>query len=176
MNTLRKILEAMNAAIHRDRNRAIGACLDRNLTDLGRERFPIGPSVQIAVGNHRVGTFRAIARPDGNLLIERRNKIPQRPKCKTRMANMGNRDEMDHAPTPPNARIWAKRRRWSAGEYPDAPQLHIPDLTGAKMKAMATIGIRDSPPPEGDLVEIGQQVLDSPEQGGDPMVIGVVFG
>ena len=49
------------------------------------------------------------------------------------------------------------------------------DLADTGMEATGTIGIRDSPLSEEELVEIGQNVLDSPEQGGDSMEIGHVF-
>ena len=50
------------------------------------------------------------------------------------------------------------------------------DLADTGMEATGTIGIRDSPLSEEELVEIGQNVLDSPEQGGDSMEIGCMSG
>ena len=91
------------------------------------------------------------------------------------MANLENPDEMDRAPIPANDRISAKRRRRLGEEYIDGPQLPSPDLAGSEMEVPGKIDIRDSPPSEEDLIEIGQQVLDSPEQGEDAMEIRVMF-
>ena len=88
MNSIREILEARNAAIQADSSQAVRAFLNPNLQDLGKEHFPIGPSVQIAADQQWGGAFRFIAHSAGNFPIERGNKILKWPKCKTRLVNI----------------------------------------------------------------------------------------
>ena len=175
LNSLLGILEARNAAIQAASTHAIKACLDHNLLDRGQEQFPIGSSVQIAVGQQWVGAFRVFDHSAGNLLIERGNKIPKWPKCKTRLVNLENRDEMGRIPTPVNARVWNKRRRWMADEYPEGYRPGKANLPGREIAIPDTADIRDSSLPEEALVDIGQRTADAPEQGGNSMEIGVIF-
>ena len=47
--------------------------------------FSPGFSVQIAMNQSWVGTYRVVSVLDSNLVLERRSKIPKWPKCKTRV-------------------------------------------------------------------------------------------
>ena len=166
MDSMRKILEARNAAIQADSNHAIKACLNHQLLGRGKEHFPIGSSVQIAVVRQWIGAFRVIAHSDGNMLIGRGNKISKWPKCKTRLVNLENHDEMDRIPIPVDARVWNKRRRWLAEEYPGEYQPPNADMPDQEMAIPETVDLRDSPISEEELIDIGQKALGAPEQDG----------
>ena len=179
MNSLREILEARNAVIQADSPHAIAACLNHQLTDRRHGHFPIGSSVQIAVDKKWTGAFRVVAHSAGNLLIERGDKILKWPKCKTRMANLENRDEMGQIQIPANAKVWNKRKQWLEGEYPEDYQPHSSDLPDSNVAAPDVIDVHDSPMSEQELTQIGQQTLDAPEADGyggeDPMGIGMIY-
>ena len=168
-------MDARNAVIQADSTHAIKARLIHSPTDRRREHFPVGSSVQIAAGKQWVGTCRVIAHSAGNILIERGNKILKCPKCKTRMVDLENHDGMAMVSIPVNDPVWTKRRRWLAEEYPDAIDSPNGELTDGEMEIRETIDIRDSPASEGELFGIGRQILDSPDQGEDPMEIGSMF-
>ena len=63
----------------------------------------------------------------------------------------------------------------AAEAYPDGPKLQSPYLAGTEIEVAETIDIRDSPISEEEWVEIGQKVLDSPEQGSGSVEISVMF-
>ena len=178
MNALRKILEARNAAIQADSQRAIRACLNHNLRDRGAQHFPIGSSVQLAVDSQWAGACRAIAHSAGNLLVGRNNKIAKRPKCKTRLSNLEDNDAMGQVHIPAEGCMWRKRRRWLAEEYPE--EYRPADLTQEDTGAGSGTNADAQIPPisEEELMEIGQRALDpndpqdpSPE---DAIDVGVV--
>ena len=172
---LKGIIDARNASIQADSGHAIEACLNHNLAGRGHEQFPVGASLQIAVGKQWAGTLRAIAHSAGDLLVGRGNKILKRRKCKTRLVHLGNRDEMGRIHIPANARVWAKRRRRLADARPEESHPPNTELAGEEVEVPETVDVRDSPIPDGELVEIGQQIPDSPERGDDPVEIGVMF-
>ena len=66
-----KIIDARDAIMVADSSHAIASCLNRQLIDRGKEHFPIGSSVQIAVDKKWTGTFRAIAHSAVNILVGR---------------------------------------------------------------------------------------------------------
>ena len=149
------------------------------MRDHGAEHFPIGSSVQLAVDSQWVGTFRVIAHSAGNLLVGRNNKIAKWPKCKTRLANLEDNDEMDQIHIPAEGRMWHKRRRWLMEEYPEEyrpAELTIEDSEGDNIPTANAPG---RPLSEEELMEIGQRVLDSPDPMDptteDAMDVGVVI-
>ena len=180
MNSIRKIIEARNAIIQADSNHAIRACLGNNLPDRGGEYFPIGASVQLAVDKQWVGTFRVIAHSAGNLLVGRGNKILKWPKCKTRMVHLEHNDDMDRIHIPVDGRTYTKRRRWLADEYPEEYQPAQADLPEQEIDSREIIDVRDSPISERELMRVGQQTLDAPDEDGygpseDAMDVGIVW-
>ena len=87
---------------------------------------------------------------------------------------------MDRVPIPVNARAWNKRRRWLPEEYPEEYKPRTANLPYQEIAVPDTIDIRDSSPSEDELIGIGNQALDAPEQdgygGAESLDIGVVFG
>ena len=132
------------------------------------------------MGGQRVGTFRAVDHSGGNLLIERRNKILKWPKCKTRLANLENRDAMGRIPVPANARLWKKRHRRSPEEYPEEYQPDEAYLPEHEIAIPDNIDLRDQPLSKEELMDIGQRALNAPEQDSygpeDSHDVGIVFG
>ena len=96
--------------------------------------------------------------------------------CETRLANLGNRDEKDRVPTPVNARVWNKRRRWLTGEYPEEYRPVGDSLPDQELAIPDTAYIRDSSLSEEELMEIWPRTLDAPEQGEDSLEIGGIYG
>ena len=145
---------------------AIKAFLNRNLIDRGEEHFPIGPSVQIAVDSQWMVTIRAISHSAGNLLIGGGNEISKWRKCKARLSNLENRDEMGRVPVPANARVWNKRRRWLADEYPAEYRPTTADPPEHSIQIPDSVGIRDSSLSEEELMSIGKRATDAPGKDG----------
>lgn len=94
------ILNARNAIITADAIRALVTCVNRNLPDSSQEFPPIGPSVQIASRNRRMGRFRVVGHRPTNLIIENGKKLPKWPKYNTRLIATRPEDGMDNV-TPP---------------------------------------------------------------------------
>ena len=84
-NSTSVILNARNAIITADSNYAIKTMLNRKSPGRFMSHFFPGASVQIAMNNSRVGTYRVVSVIDSNLALGRSNRIFKRPKCKTRM-------------------------------------------------------------------------------------------
>ena len=150
MNSLRKILDARNAITKADSEYAIKTCLNHNLPDGKGAFFPIGSSVQIAVGKDWIGTFRVIAHSAGNLLVERGNKILKWPRCRTRLVNQEHDDAMDSIPMPRTKR--RLRDAWRTGELPDDMAPNQAELSEEEMELPEVINIDDEPIDEGALV------------------------
>ena len=145
----------------------------------GQEYFPIGSSVQIAVDKKWTGTFRVIAHSAGNILVERGNKILKWPKCKSRLVNQENHDEMDNIPISLNAKAWNKRKEWLQEEFPEEYQPTHSQEPEAHADSGEVVDVQDSPLSEQQLMDMGQQILESPEQDGygddDTMDIGMII-
>ena len=94
MNCLRNILNARNAIIHADANHVVKSCVSRTLGGRAELFFPIDSSVGIAPRKRRIGTFRAVAHMQSNLIPERAGRLFKWPKFKTSL-RFGESDEVE---------------------------------------------------------------------------------
>ena len=172
MYTIRKIIDARNAEIKDDSIRAFGIPLRRSVIDRRRDYLPIGASVHISAGESWTGKFRAIVHSDGNLVVERGNKIPTRPTCKNCLANKEGRCEMDRDPIPIRPRNRTNRR--TAREFPDVYDRPPFDLTQYHDTPSGIIGVGNDEGAESQLVEHGRQTQGRLMREEDPMKIGLI--
>ena len=101
-NNLNNILNARNAIIVADDSYAIKTMLSRKSPDRFMSHFAPGSSVQIAIKQSWVGTYRVVSVLDSNLVLERANKISKWPKNKTRAIHDLENERSDHAVMEPN--------------------------------------------------------------------------
>ena len=158
VNSLRKILDARNAILRADSENAIKLCLSHNLPDGQGTFFPIGSSVQIAIDKQWIGTFRVIAHSAGNLLIERGNKILKWPRCKTRLVNLENNDQMDNIHLPRRRNL---KDGWRMREIPDDSEVIDRELTDEELEIPDSIDVTDQPINEEELQREFKELEDS---------------
>ena len=101
-NSLVTILNARNAIITADANHAIKTMLGRKAPDRFNIYFYPGASVQIAMNQSWVGTYRVVAVMDSNLVLGRATRLFKWPKCKTRMIHDAETERFDATIIPPS--------------------------------------------------------------------------
>ena len=130
-NAVRNILNARNAIIASDSDRALVACASRNLPDRSREFHLVGSSVQIALRGAWSGQFRIIGRSRSNLILERGRQASEWRKYKVRRNSEQSHGRMGGALRPEsetsegrNGEIWRIERY--AGRYPSRREENRP--------------------------------------------------
>ena len=83
-NSLITILNARNAIITADARNSIKTMLNRKSPDRYKIYFRHGSSVQIAMNQSWIGTYRVVSVLDRNLILDRASRLFKWPKCKTR--------------------------------------------------------------------------------------------
>ena len=68
---MRNIATARNAIIFAEANQSVKTMLNRKAPGRFLNHFYVGPSVQIAIGKSRTGTYRAQSVLGRNLILER---------------------------------------------------------------------------------------------------------